>query len=122
MDSQLFEEFNSIVIRNSSNKSKGHEHFSNFYNTLLGLSYQNGYRVHLSKKCDKTGWPIDLQVNNPSNNELALYFLLQEEMCLNVQSGQEEPLALQKLMLKHVRHIRGVPVKYVGENEFYQVS
>jgi hypothetical protein len=39
MDSQLFEEFNSIVTRNSSNKSKGHELFSNFYNTLLGLSY-----------------------------------------------------------------------------------
>lgn len=64
MDTQLFEEFSSIVTRNSSNKSKGHELFSNFYNTLLGLSYQNGYRVHLSQSCDKTGWPIDLQINS----------------------------------------------------------
>lgn len=34
---------------------------------------------------------------------------------------QEEPLALQKLMIKHVKNIRGVPVKFVGENEFYKV-
>jgi hypothetical protein len=78
--------------------------------------------VHLSRKCDKTGWPIDLKVKSEDGKELALYFLLQEEMCLNVTTGQEEPLALQKLMLKHVRHIRGVPVKFVGENEFHQVS
>jgi hypothetical protein len=94
MDSHLFEEFSSIVTRNSSNKSKGHELFSKFYNTLLGLSYQSGLRVHLSRKCEKTGWPIDLTVKNEEGKELALYFLLQEEMCLNVTSGQEEPLAL----------------------------
>ena len=52
---------------------------------------------------------------------MALYFLLQEEMCQNYQTMQEEPLALQKLMIKHVKNIRGVPVKFVGENEFYQV-
>jgi hypothetical protein len=40
-------------------------------------------------------------------------------MCLNAQSGKEEPLALQKLMLKHIKHIRGIPVKFVGEDEFY---
>jgi len=50
---------------------------------------------------------------------MALYFLLQEEMCQNYQTMQEEPLALQKLMIKHVKNIRGVPVKFVGENEFY---
>jgi hypothetical protein len=76
MDSHLFEEFSSIVTRNSSNKSKGHELFSKFYNTLLGLSYQSGLRVHLSRKCEKTGWPIDLTVTSEDGKEKALYFLL----------------------------------------------
>ena len=77
-DSLLFEEFNSMAIRNSMNKSKGHELFSQFYNTLLGISYEKGYRVHLSKKCEKTGWPIDLKINSieHGNKQLALYFLL----------------------------------------------
>jgi|TARA_B110000285_G_C14980315_1_gene541017 hypothetical protein len=67
--------------------------------------------------CEKTGWPIDIKIQKDSNNsEIALYFLLQEEMCLNVGTGKEEPLALQKLMFSHIRHMRGVQVKYVGEN------
>ena len=43
-------------------------------------------------------------------------------MCYNIQSGQEEPLAFQRLMLKHVKNISGVPVTYVAENELNQVS
>lgn len=46
--------------------------------------------------------------------------MLREEMCYNYQTRKEEPLALQKLMLKHIRNSR--PVKYIGENEFYQFS
>ena len=65
-DSLLFEEFNSILVRNSQNKSKGHQLFSNFYNTLLSQSYEENYRVHLSKMCDKTGWPIDVKINKES--------------------------------------------------------
>jgi len=48
LDSQLYEEFSSISFRNSSNKSKGHDLFGNFYNTLLQNSYQQGYKVQLS--------------------------------------------------------------------------
>ena len=119
-DSLLFEEFNSMAIRNSVNKSKGHELFSQFYNTLLGISYEKGYRVHLSKKCEKTGWPMDLKINkiDDANKQVALYFLLQEEMCYDLSTGVEEPLALQKLMVRHVRNISGTPVKVVGENHF----
>ena len=38
-------------------------------------------------------------------------------MCHNIQKREDQPLALQQLMLKHVRSLLGVPVRYVGENE-----
>ena len=108
-DSLLFESFSSILVRNSQNKSKGHDLFTNFHNVLLSQSYQNNFRVELSRMCEKTGWPIDIKIQKDTDNsEIALYFLLQEEMCLNAVTGKEEPLALQKLMFSHVRHMRGV--------------
>ena len=30
------------------------------------------------------------------------YFFLQEEMCYNIEKNREQPLALQKLMMRHV--------------------
>ena len=80
------------------------------------MSHQTRYNVQLSKKCDTTGWPIDIKLKDGLNQyqqqpfpfdvsspslmsqppseysgvsrpkEMALYFLLQEEMCYNVES------------------------------------
>ena len=74
----------------------------------------------LATGCEKTGWPIDLRIDGAKEKgrNLALYFLLQEEMCFNVNSRSEEPLALQKLMLKHVKTISRADVKYIAENDF----
>jgi len=43
-------------------------------------------------------------------------------MCMNLSTHSEEPLALQKLMLKHVKNISGVKVLHVGENNFHSIS
>ena len=43
-------------------------------------------------------------------------------MCYNLATGLEEPLALQKLMVRHVKNISGMPVKFVGENQFYNFA
>ena len=146
----LFEEFNSLVLRNSANKAGGHELFSHFHKTLHEMAFQTRYHVRLSEKCEATGWPIDIKLRDNSRahqtgsgllqfnrspyfadtessanrpKEMALYFLLQEEMCYNIETQQEEPLALQRLMLKHVQSISGVPVRYVEENIFnHQVT
>ena len=121
-DSLIYDEFESIAMRNTIGKSKGHELFSKFYLILVEHSYNKNFRMHLSSKCEKTGWPIDISLNvntNDKNKKLALYFFLQEEVCLNVKEQQEEPLGLQKLMLKHLRTISDYNVEYVTENDFY---
>lgn len=44
-DSILYDEFESITMRNTIGKSKGHELFSNFYLKLVEKSYELGYRM-----------------------------------------------------------------------------
>jgi len=80
--------------------------------------------------CNKTGWPIDINIkfvefgqlfeghSGPNHQNMGLYFFLQEEMCFNLFTGKEEPLALQKLMMKHVKNMNNQPVTYLAETEF----
>jgi len=134
-DSLIYDEFESITMRNTIGKSKGHELFSKFYLKLIEASYDKGFRMHLTTKCEKTGWPIDISLNTAAadptslsynktpasqqRKKLALYFFLQEEVCLNAKEQSEEPLGLQKLMLKHLSNISEYKVEYVTENDFY---
>jgi hypothetical protein len=48
---------------------------------------------------------------------LALYFLLQEEICLNAATRQEEPLAIHKLMARHLSVISDYQVMMLNEND-----
>jgi hypothetical protein len=57
--------------------------------------------------------------NSAKRKKLALYFFLQEEVCLNAKEQNEEPLGLQKLMLKHLQNFSDYKVEYVTENDFY---
>lgn len=93
-DSIIYDEFESITMRNTIGKSKGHELFSKFYLKLIEASYDKGFRMHLTTKCEKTGWPIDISISTSElagmriggahlKKNLALYFFLQEEVCLN---------------------------------------
>jgi hypothetical protein len=50
-------------MRNAIGKSKGHELFSKFYLKLIEASYDEGFRMYLTSKCDNTGWPIDISIN-----------------------------------------------------------
>jgi len=54
-------------MRNTIGKSKGHELFSKFYLKLIEASYDKGFRMHLTSKCAKTGWPIDISINTTSD-------------------------------------------------------
>lgn len=77
-------------MRNAIGKSKGHELFSKFYLKLIEASYNKGFRMHLTSKCEKTGWPIDISINSADQGnelgggsysinqrkKLALYFFL----------------------------------------------
>ena len=49
--------------------------------------------------------------------QYAVYFLLQEEICYNSKTRQEEPLGLQKLMLRHLSQISNFKVCTIDENE-----
>jgi len=127
----LYEEFNSISRRNAIGKTKGHSLFNKLYVKLLEQSYDRGYSLYMSQSCDKTGWPIDIFIK-PRNfstgveettdaqiRPIAVYFLLQEELCTNALTGKEEPLALQKIMLRHLKNISKTKVVTLTENEVY---
>jgi hypothetical protein len=92
----IYDEFESIVMRNTIGKSKGHELYTKFYLSLMEKSHANGYRMHITGKCEKTGWPIDISMSMMKNptRKMALYFFLQEETCYNAHSQSDEPLAL----------------------------
>ena len=47
----------------------------------------------------------------------AIYFLVQEEICYNAKTRQEEPLAIQKLKIRHLSQISNYRVLAVSENE-----
>ena len=68
-DSIIYDEFESITMRNAIGKSKGHELFSKFYLKLIEASYDKGFRMHLTSKCDTTGWPIDISINLNQSGE-----------------------------------------------------
>lgn len=57
--------------------------------------------IKIKQECPVSGWPIDIVVDHSGTNQ-NFYFFLQEEMCYNVDENREQPLALQRLMMKHV--------------------
>lgn len=44
-----------------------------------------------------------------------MYFLLQEELCYNAETKEEEPLGLQKLMVRHLQTISDYNVHFISE-------
>lgn len=59
-DSILYDEFESIAMRNAIGKSKGHELFSKFYLKLVEKSYDMGFKMGIGVKCESSGWPVDI--------------------------------------------------------------
>ena len=135
IESMLFEEFNSIAQRNTLSKAKNHEVFNKMYLELNSECYKHNLQVEMAGSCERTGWPIDLslshyfqkgsrvdaaeantEVHQDTSQPFAIYFLLQEEICYNSWTRKEEPLGLQKLMLRHLSQISNYRVCTVDEN------
>lgn len=125
IESMLFEEFNSIAQRNTISKTKNHEEFNKFYHKLVYQCYKAGLSVDMAGSCELTGWPIDIAISGGLKKRLdgleddmfAVHFLLQEEICYNSETKKEEPLGLQKLMLRHLSQISNYRICTVSENE-----
>ena len=60
IESMIFEEFNSIVQRNTVGKTKSHDFFSKIYLKLAEESYHTNYGLSVAESCERTGWPIDI--------------------------------------------------------------
>lgn len=104
------------------------------YLELNSECYKHNLQLEMAGSCERTGWPIDLTLSHyfqkgshldaaSANNEAqensqpyAIYFLLQEEICYNSWTRKEEPLGLQKLMLRHLSQISNYRVCTVDEN------
>ena len=48
-----------------------------------------------------------------------MFFLLQEEVCYNYTKQKEEPLALQKIMMKDLNNLSFVKTLYLTESRFF---
>ena len=64
IESMLFEEFNSIVQRNTISKAKNHEIFNKVYLELNAECYKNNLQVEMAGSCERTGWPIDISLSH----------------------------------------------------------
>jgi hypothetical protein len=51
-------------MRNAIGKSKGHELFTKFYMRMIEKSYDHGFKLNLTNKCEKTGWPMDITISH----------------------------------------------------------
>jgi hypothetical protein len=56
--------------------------------------WSEGCTVTNAEVCEKTGWPIDIVVQQANGTKNAVYFLLNEELCFNAETEEEEPLGL----------------------------
>jgi len=132
IQSMLYEEFSAIAKRNCIGKSKSNALLTKLHSELLVQSFEHGFHVRTAQVCEETGWPIDFSIKRKDTvmpnanaegglktktNELSLYFLIQEEVCYNVKTRREEPLALQKLMLRHLNTIGNSKVVAINESE-----
>ena len=90
--------------------------------------------AEMAGSCQTTGWPIDVSLSRRAfrtsdskrqtdkaagenaEQPYAIYFLLQEEICYNSQTRQEEPLGLQKLMTRHLSQISNYKICTIDEN------
>ena len=70
------------------------------------------------RKSKKADWDEENAFLAIDSNKLqhAVYFLLQEEICYNSRTHKEEPLGLQKLMIRHLSQISNYKVCAVDEN------
>lgn len=118
--SMLFEEFNSVSQRNAISKTKGHQLFSQFYVKVMEATYEKNVHIQLATGCDQTGWPVDILLRSKTDRlqqPQALYFLLTEELCYNALTMKQEPLGLQKLMVRHLEQISDYKVYFVSETD-----
>lgn len=60
------------------------------------MSHERGYSLQLGRKCYQNGWPMDMVFEkiDGSGKRKVIYFMLQEEMCLNLLTDVEQPLAI----------------------------
>ncbi len=56
----VYDEFESVAMRNTIGKSKANKSFQQLHQKLLERSFEHRYKVEVAKRCEKTGWPIDL--------------------------------------------------------------
>ena len=89
-----------MVHRNCENKRNNHKLYKLFLNHLEQTSENMYIDIKIKQECPVSGWPIDIVVDHSGTNQ-NFYFFLQEEMCYNVDENREQPLALQRLMMKH---------------------
>jgi len=117
-ESMLFEQFNSIALRNTISKTRNHEVFTKLYVELNAMCFKHDLQIEMASSCERTGWPIDITLNPfffkskakgeteeeiesasradqaDGDQQYAVYFLLQEEICYNAETKSDEPLGL----------------------------
>jgi len=61
-DSEVYEEFKSIIKRNSLNKFSGHELFNEFYKRLERQGKKERKLIKQTQFDEKSGWPVDIVI------------------------------------------------------------
>ena len=89
---------------------------------MLDLALKRNYFIKFLPQCPSSGWKIDATLKQFKNSDLSLgvSFNLREDVCYNIDKGREQPLILQKLMLKQITGISGMKTLSILESELTQ--
>ena len=107
--SPLHDEVNSLQSRNYPN---------DFYDRVLEVALRRNYYFKFFPTCTETGWKIDAKIakDKASKTKIGMVLLRKEDVVYNIEKGHDEPLGLQKLMLKQLENVSDMNILPIYES------
>lgn len=110
LHSPLYDEVDNIQARHHSNE---------FYEKILEVALERGYHFKFFPKCETTGWKMDLMLakSKGSKERFAIKFFQKEDVIYNIEKGKDEPMGIQKLMLKQLNNMSNLHILEIFESD-----
>lgn len=113
LHSDLYDEVENLLSRNHTNE---------FYEKILEVALERDYYFQFFPKCETTGWKLDLLISKSKNSDqkIAIKFFQKEDVIYNIEKGKDEPMGIQKLMLKQLENMSNLKLLQIYESDLYQ--
>lgn len=131
--SPLYDEVENMLARNHNGKRISHKLFNVAFTDIKNICGERGYKFASNPKCKSTGWYMDFSVAKgkciqfkgiglKSRQKLGIVFSLKEDVCYNMETGSEQQLAINSLMIKQLENLSNYKVITISESEFQNIE